>query len=476
MKATTRPSAAEAPPSSAAPVDAPSASDDGWIVLTERGISTKDRPVRMRRVVAQVTATAVIVVCLVALAGSIISRRIAEQQSVHDVARLTDVLAESVFQPTLTDAMLANPALARSAFDPVVHNGVLNASLVRVKLWTPGGTVMYSDEPRLIGQTFALESDARGALISPRTEASISDLRRPENQFERSQGKLLEVYRPVWTPSGEPLLFETYFRYDTVADRSRELWRGFSGIMLSSLFAAFLLMLPLVWTLLERTRRARVQREAAMRRALDASHDERRRIAASLHDGVVQQLAAASFAAAGQAEQAAASGDANLAAGLRDTASTVRAGMAGLRSLLVDIYPPSLHTAGLSAALRDLASTSAGHGIEIALEVDERVADETEPAARESMFRVAQEGLRNAMQHSGAARILIRLTGQSELIRLEIVDDGVGFDAASTLQREREGHFGLRLMRDAAEQCGGVLAIASAPGRGTSFRLDVPRA
>ena len=54
---------------------------------------------------------------------------------------------------------------------------------------------------------------ARCRVGAPRTQAEITDLSRPENTFERSQGKLLEVYRPVWTPDGHELLFETYFRY-----------------------------------------------------------------------------------------------------------------------------------------------------------------------------------------------------------------------------------------------------------------------
>src|SRR6266545_1331990 len=236
-------SAAEAPPSSAALAHAATGPIPRWVSLTPRaGGAAADRPIRVGRVVAQVGIAAIVVVCLVGITGSIISRRIAERQSVHYVAQTTDVLADSVVQPALTDAMFTNPALARAVLDPIVRDQLLSSSLIRVKLWLPDGTIVYSDESRLNGRAFELDNDARAALTSPRTEASISDLGRPENQFERSQGKLLEVYRPVWTPSGNPLLFETYFRYDTVTTRSSDLWRGFSGIMLSSLAALFLLL------------------------------------------------------------------------------------------------------------------------------------------------------------------------------------------------------------------------------------------
>lgn len=168
-----------------------------------------------------------------------------------------------------------------------------------------------------------------------------------------------EVYRPVWTPGGTPLLFETYFRYDTVSQRSQQLWRGFAGVMLSSILALLLLLGAGGWLLAVRARRASARQAELTRRALDASDAERRMIAATLHDGVVQQLVAASFVAAGQAQRAASvTGDAKLAADLDAVASAVRDGIAGLRSLLVDIYPPSLHTAGLASALRDLADTA----------------------------------------------------------------------------------------------------------------------
>ncbi len=429
----------------------------------------------MRRVVLPTAAATVVIAVVVAVAGSLVSRRIAEQQAVHDVAQLTDVLAESVVQPALTDAMPTDAAATRTVLDPLVRSRVLNSTLIRVKVWTPAGTVLYSDEPRLIGRTFPLEDEARAAFSQPRLEADVSDLRRPENQFERNRGKLLEVYRPVWTPDGQPLLFETYFRYDTVAARSHELWRGFSGVMLSSLAALLVLLVPLVWALLARARRARQQREQLMRRALDASADERRRIAASLHDGVVQQLAAASFTAAGQADQAAAAGQPQLAAGLQTVAGTVRDSIAGLRSLLVDIYPPSLHTSGLAIALRDLARTMTSTGTTLALDLDEAAADALPEPVQETIFRVTQEALRNVVRHAGAASVTIRL-GAVDADRgvLEIVDDGQGFDAAAAFTRAHD-HFGLQLMADAARRIGAGLAFSAPPGGGTALRLEVPR-
>ena len=429
----------------------------------------------MRRIVAPVAVAALLVAGIVGLAGSLVSKRIAEQQAVHDVAQLTDVLADSVVQPALTDPKPSSPAEARLVLDPNVRDRLVSDSLVRVKLWTPSGTVLFSDQASLIGQRFALEPDAQAALTAPRTEAGISDLRRPENRLERSEGKLLEVYRPVWTPNGQPLLFETYFRYQTVSARSHQLWRGFGGIMLSSLAALLLLLMPLVWALFSRARRARLQRERLMRRALTASEEERRRIAATLHDGVVQQLAAASFTAAAHTERAAARGDQELAASLGTVAGTVRDSIAGLRSLLVDIYPPSLRTSGLAVALRDLARTVGG-GTAVHADIDAEAADGLAVPAQEAAFRVAQEGLRNAARHAGASRLTLRLrTLDAHWVVLEILDDGSGFDASTASSGNSEGHFGLQLMADAAQRAGCRLELASTPGAGSRIRMELPR-
>ncbi|MCW2657975.1 MAG: integral rane sensor signal transduction histidine kinase, partial [Jatrophihabitans sp.] len=301
-----------------------------------------------------------VVVALVAVVGSIVSRRTAEQQGVHDAAQMTDVLAQSAVQPALTDALLTDQAAAERVLAPIVDEQVKIGSVVRVKIWTPTGRILYSDEKRLIGRAFALDDEARSSLQTPSTQASVTDLSRPENVYERSRGRLLEVYRPVWTPAGKPLLFEAYYPYSVVTSRANDLWRGFSGILLSSLAAVFVLLLPVAWALVGRTRRAQQAREQLMQRALDASDAERRRIAATLHDGAVQQLAATSFAVAGAAERAEAAGDTMQAERLRDTAATVRSTLGSMRSLLVDIYPPSLRSAGLAAALRDLTTSVAG--------------------------------------------------------------------------------------------------------------------
>jgi hypothetical protein len=191
-----------------------------WLLLSGTQARTApERPVRPRRVVIQVIAGIVAVVIGVTVAGAFASRRLAEREAVTDAAHTTDLIAQQVVQPAITNGLIAGNPVALAAFGRVVRRQVLSSSLVRVKLWTAAGRVVYSDEPRLIGQTFPLASEERAALAGPAVHAEVSDLQRPENRYERGRGKLLEVYRPVWTPSGQPLLFETYSPYQLVTRR-----------------------------------------------------------------------------------------------------------------------------------------------------------------------------------------------------------------------------------------------------------------
>ena len=91
---------------------------DGWYLLTAGTRAKGPRPVpRLRRVVVQIALAAVVVLILVGVVGAVVSRNTAESQSVHEVAEITNVIAESVITPALTDAMATNPAAAATALD-----------------------------------------------------------------------------------------------------------------------------------------------------------------------------------------------------------------------------------------------------------------------------------------------------------------------------------------------------------------------
>jgi signal transduction histidine kinase len=213
-----------------------------------------------------------------------------------------------------------------------------------------------------------------------------------------------------------------------------------------------------------------VQRERVflLRRALDASDAERRRIARDLHDSAVQDLAAVSYSLAGTSRRVAGEGRPELAELLDQAAVTTRHTMAGLRSLIVDIYPPNLHKEGLEAALTDLCASARSRGLTVRLDVTTGL-DMSEQAAA-TVYRIAQEAVRNTLRHSRAEELSVSLVQDDGLVRLEVADNGRGFVDS---RAGADGHIGLRLLSDLAREAGGRLEVKSGPGSGAIVRLEM---
>ena len=452
-----------------------SGAPEEWVTLASpAGTASVDPPVSGRRILLQLVVGVVAVLAVVTGGGAFASQRLAEREAVNDAANTADLLAEAVVQPSLTDDLVDGDADALEVFDAMVRDRVLSDRVVRLKLWAPDGTVIYADQPELIGQRFELEGEELEVLRDPRTVAEISDLSRSENDLDRSiSSKLVEVYRPIWTPTGQEVLFEIYAPYDQVSQRTGQLWRGFAGITLTSMLLFLLLVSPIVWRLSSRVRSAQRQREEALRAAVEAGANERRRIAASLHDGPVQELAAGSFVVAGAAAQADAAGQSALAGELRTVSATVRTSIRALRTLLVDLYPASMSRAGLVAALNDLAQTVATDDLAIEVAVDPGAADALTPEQERVVFRVAQETLRNSARHAAPGAAVLSLSRGDDGVVLEVSDDGPGFDVESVVRDPAHGHFGLRLLADSADDGGATLAVRSGD-EGTTWRLTVP--
>lgn len=451
-----------------APVD----EEPPWRTLADGRDRAERRPAppMWHTLVALAVAGAVAMGAILLVSVSV-ARQAAEREALRDASAAADLLARVVVEPALRDELLTGDPAAIAHLDGVVRRSVLTENRVRVKLWTADGRVVYSDEPRLIGLELGLSAEEAAALRDDRTVAELSPLEGEENRFERGAGPLFEVYRRVVTPDGTPLLFETYSRYSQLTERRGEVLWSFAPIMGGSVLLLQLCQLPLVWTLVRRLRAAQESRERLLRQAVEASTAERRRIAGNVHDSVVQGLAGASFVIAGAVDAVDRGGQPKVAADLRQAASGIRESIRGLRSMLVEIYPPSVSVAGLPAALQDLVAPLRAQGITTTTAIPPSV---DLPRSIESLiFRVAQESLRNVAQHSGATHAGLALTVRPDGALLEVSDDGAGVDVERALGR-RDGHVGMQVLRDLTEEAGAVLQIRSAPGAGTTVRLEVP--
>ncbi len=421
--------------------------------------------------VGQFALAGIVALGVVSLGMTIASRRVGEREAIVE-ARSTTVARAEIVSNVITDGILHSDPDAVAAVARVVKQAVLDDSLIRVKIWTRGGTVVYSDEPRLIGTTYDLGADELDSLARGAIQAEVSDLTKPENSYERPFKHLLEVYLPVYTPSGEAVLFEAYYRYDAVVASGTRLWKAFAPIALGSLVLLQLVQLPLAWSLARRLRQRINERERLLQRAVDASDTERRQIAADLHDGVVQHLAGVAYGLSGAARQAA-TGDPASAALLETSAEQVRGSIKALRTLLVDIYPPNLEREGLVAAMGDLAAGAGARGLEVELDTD-GFDRPVRPAVAQLLYRAAQESLRNVVRHADAHNVKVRVTVDAEFAQLAVSDDGRGYDPVEARERAAEGHFGLRGLESLVEDAGGTMSVQSQPGGGTRVEVEVP--
>jgi signal transduction histidine kinase len=214
-------------------------------------------------------------------------------------------------------------------------------------------------------------------------------------------------------------------------------------------------------------------REELLRKEAEASERERTKIAGDLHDGVVQNLAGMAFALSAEASQIKSRpGNEELVELLERSATETRGAMKDLRTLIIDLAPPTLRREGLQAALLEVLAEIKRRGTNTTLDLPANLRLRKDRAAL--IFRVAQEVLRNVANHAQAKNVTVELTTEDGAAILSVQDDGKGFSAADVTRRRAEGHLGSSAIVDLAEEAGGTLTIDSEPGRGTLVVLTLP--
>jgi signal transduction histidine kinase len=185
-------------------------------------------------------------------------------------------------------------------------------------------------------------------------------------------------------------------------------------------------------------------------------------LARDLHDAVTQTLFSASLIA----EVLPRLWERNPEEGQRRLAEMrelTRGALAEMRTLLLELRPSALVEADLGDLLRQLAESITGRArIPVTVNIEERC--QVAPEIKVALYRIAQEALNNAAKHSEAKQVNVILRCRSNVVELEVRDDGRGFDARSI----PPDHLGLGIMRERAEAVGATLAIKSDSGCGTA--------
>ena len=221
------------------------------------------------------------------------------------------------------------------------------------------------------------------------------------------------------------------------------------------------------------TEQKRTQAQILEQQRILATLTERERLARELHDSLGQVLSFASlkigaarkWMADGRLEKA---DDqmAHLETTLKEAHADVREYILNLRTAPTDERP-------FFATLEHyLDGFRQNYGIQVDVSIGEGVdAGVFPPEAQMELFRIMQEAFSNARKHAQAECVKLSFEKDGDLVRILIQDNGRGFDAS---QPASEGHFGLRFMRERAEQIGGCLRVQSAAGEGTLVAVEVP--
>ena len=271
-------------------------------------------------------------------------------------------------------------------------------NIVRIKLWR------RRRHDHLLGQGPAhrpavpLGRDELAVLRAGGSEASVSDLSAPRTSTSAAPGSCSRCTSEIHSPEGQPLLFEAYFPYSEVAAKSQQILSEFRPITIAGVLGFLVLTVPLVWVLARRLDRSAAQRERLLVAAAESSDRERRRIARDLHDGVVQDLAAVSFGLAATARDLPADSEAahdvtEHAAGVRRRPA--RPALAAGRDLPAGPAHP-----GPARGAHGPGRPGGGGRHRRTLDAED--ADLVAEDRTALVWRVAQEGVRNAMRHGAA--------------------------------------------------------------------------
>jgi two-component system sensor histidine kinase NreB len=215
------------------------------------------------------------------------------------------------------------------------------------------------------------------------------------------------------------------------------------------------------------------ERAYLTQRLLQAQEEERRRLTYEIHDGPVQQMAAARMHLQSGELKLSSEGSRQAFADLRAAKHELASAVRELRRILANLRPPNLDDFGLAGALRQyLKEVGRRSHLDLEFHCDAE-ALRLQPADEIALFRIAQEAITNAERHSGSGRLRVRLALTGRSLILEIKDWGTGFAPEPPRTAADDNGFGLRGIRERAGLIGADLRIKSSKKAGTTIAVEL---
>jgi signal transduction histidine kinase/ligand-binding sensor domain-containing protein len=220
-----------------------------------------------------------------------------------------------------------------------------------------------------------------------------------------------------------------------------------------------------------RLKRQQAMQENFSRSLIESQENERKRIAAELHDGLGQNLLVVKNYAAMALKESTNSDKTQKQ--LQEISESACASIEEVRSIARALRPYQLDRFGLTKTLEDSAEVAAQAGrLEIETTVD-NIDGLFSSDAEISIYRIVQEWLNNVVKHSRAANGRVLVRKEPGMLRMILEDDGVGFDYDFVMKRAVAG-FGLANLNERIRLLRGSLRIETAPGKGTRLSVDLP--
>jgi len=401
-------------------------------------------------------------------------------------------------------------AAAQGRFGNFYRQTVMMPHVVRVKIYAANMTVLWSDEPRLIGQRFADNAQLAGAVAGRTTVNLETGEKKVENVYERNEPQLVEVYVPIVFP-GSPRVAGVVETYKEPTQVFAQIRRGQMTVVATALAGGLLLYLALFWIVRRAGRRIDAQHHALERQSRDvlAASEELRAVQAQL-------IGAERMAAIGEVVASVAHGIRNPLANIRASAqvalldckeadptavgprslSNIMAEVdrlaARLKELLRFVRPDERRgqSVDLNTVVEGALSLLAGHIGEAHIRLDRRLAPGLPVISGDPMIleQIFVNLIGNAVEASQADGGVITVTTGTERsegsmrVFAEVTDIGCGipaekigkiFDLFYTSKAQGTG-LGLAVTKKFTEAHGGTISVRSSPGEGATFRVRFP--
>lgn len=384
-----------------------------------------------------------------------------------------------------------------------LHRGTpLGRRIVSLKIWGPGGRVVYSSHPSLVGRVFPVTPSLRGAW-NGEVKAELSELGQEEDELERIHfgTRLLEVYSPIRAEGSDRIISVAEF-YEAADDLDQQLFEAqvSSWVVVAAVtLTMFALLFSVVRggsqtiTRQQRELTTRIRELSALlkqneelnervRRATNrtAEVNERflRRVSAELHDGPAQALGYALLRLDSvkqnldgceyteQIEGCPYQGTVSDNGVLDSIRSSLNEALQEIRNLSTGLALPELGKSSLRQALNRLVRS---HERRTSTKVNTKIGDvdiDLPLPAKIGIYRFVQEALHNAFRHGAGQNVCLEAaTDESGVLMVEVSDEGPGFDLGTRVASP--DHLGLVGMRERIESLGGEFQVNSAPGQGT---------